>query len=165
MAGKDGKSEASGENGPKKGSKIVILLLAALLIAVLGGGGGVAYLVLKKPPADKKKAEEAREEAEPIFLPMDPFTVNLKGGQERFVQVTMTVAITDAKASEPIKARTPVLRDRVLRIIGKRTAEEMLSPEGKEKLSAEILAGVKEALPEALRKGVKEILFTSLIVQ
>lgn len=164
MAAKEIKVAAADTAAPRKSSKLLIILVAAVLVAVLGVGGTVAYLVTKKATPDKKAAE-AHEEVEPIFLPLDPFTVNLKGTQERFTQVAITLMIIDPKAVEPIKARTPVLRDRILRVIGKKTPEDMLSPEGKEKLAAEVLASVKESLPDALRKGVKEVLFTNVIVQ
>lgn len=163
MAAKDVKAGAA-EPGAPKGKKMLLLLLGALLLAVLGVGGTVVYLVAKKSAPDKKVVE-AKEEAEPMFLPLDPFTVNLKGAQERFTQVAITLMITDAKVVEPIKARTPVLRDRIIKVIAKKSSEDMLSIEGKEKLASEVLASVKESLPEALRKGVKEALFTNVIVQ
>lgn len=160
MAGKDDK----GADTPKKTSKLVVLLLAAVLVAVLGVGGVVAYVLTKKPAVDKK--EDPKEvQAELQFIPVDPFTVNLKGNQERFAQIFISIAISDPKIAEPIKARQPILSDRILKLIAKRTPEELLTGEGKEKLAAEILASVKDALPEPMRKGVKEILFTKFIIQ
>lgn len=167
MAGKEAAKDDKGAEAPKKTSKLVVLLLAAVLIAVLGVGGVVAYILTKKPTADKKVKEDEpkAEQAELQFIPVDPFTVNLKGNQERFAQIFISIAISDPKIAEPIKARQPILSDRILKLIAKRTAEELLTGEGKEKLAAEILASVKEALPEAMRKGVKEILFTKFIIQ
>lgn len=163
MAAKDIKATEPATE-PRKRSKLLITLLAAILVVVLGVGGTVAYLVTKKSTPDKKAAE-AKEEVEPIFLPLDTFTVNLKGTQERFAQVAITLMITDAKVIDPIKARTPILRDRIIKVIAKKTAEDMLSTEGKDRLAAEVLSSIKESLPESLRKGVKEVLFTNVIVQ
>lgn len=160
MAGKDGKIDA-GEAAPRKSNKLIVLGLALVLGIVLAGGGAVIYALM----APKATAEKKKEDPEPIFLPLDSFTVNLKGANERFAQVTVTVAIIDPKAVEPIKARMPILRDRVLRSIGKKSAEELLAADGKEKLAADILGAIKESLPEPLRKSVKDVLFSGLIVQ
>jgi flagellar FliL protein len=161
---KEMKGSAVEPTVPRKSSKMLIMLIALVLVTVIGGGGAVVYFLMKKPTTDKKSVE-AKEEQEPVFLPLDPFTVNLKGTQERFTQVAITLMIIDPKAVDPIKARTPVLRDRILKVIGRKSAEDMLSAEGKEKLAAEVLASVKDSLPETLRKGVKEVLFTNVIVQ
>ena len=160
MAVKDGKIEAS-PPALRKSNKLIVLGLAlALVLAVLGGGAAIYALFSGRPGADRGRADP-----EPIFLPLDSFTVNLKGANERFAQVAVTLSIADYRAVEPIKARMPILRDRILRTIGKKSAEDLLAADGKEKLSADILAAVKGALPEPLRKGVKDVLFSGLIVQ
>ena len=165
MAAKDASKEEKPAEAPKKTSKVVVLLLAAVLVAVLGVGGTVAYVLTKKPSTEKKAKEEEHKDEELSFIPLDSFTVNLKGTQERFAQVFVTLSISDPKTAEPIKARQPVLRDRILKIIGRKTPEELLTSEGKEKLAKEILAGVRESLPADLRKGVQEVLFTNFIIQ
>ena len=164
MATKESAKDDKVSEAPKKSSKIIVLLLVALIVVVLGVGGVVAYVINKKATPEKK-VEEHKEEVEPSFLPMDSFTVNLKGNQERFAQVFLTISITDPKDVEPIKARSPILRDRILRIIGKKTAEDLMTSEGKEKLANEILVGIKESLPAEMKKSVKEVLFTNFIIQ
>lgn len=165
MSAKPAKDDKAAGEPPKKSSKLIIILLIAVLAAILGVGGAVMYILSAKNHATEKPAKVEPHEEELIFVPMESFTANLRGNQERFAQVFVSIAVSDPKAAEPIKARTPILRDRILRIIGKKSSEELLTSEGKEALAKEILDGVKEALPESLRKGVKEILFTNFIVQ
>lgn len=181
MATKEKEGEAKSGGGGLK--KIIIIVVALILSLTLLGGGVIAYLIFSKKPHAEKKEEKPKEEERVSFIPLDSFTVNIapskepagadpaqqalikKMGPERFVQVFVTVAVTDPKTEEPIKSRIPLLRDRVLKIIAKKTAEELLSPEGKEQLAKDILATVQETVPEAHRKSVKEVLFTNFIVQ
>lgn len=164
MAGKETAAAAEAP-APKRTSKLLVISLGALLLAVLIVGGAIVLVLKSKSSAPDKKVEEKKEEVEPAYMAMDPFTVNLRGNQERVAQLSISLAIVDPHAVEPIKARTPVLKARILAIISTRTAEDLLSPEGKEKLMKEVLSAVKDNLPEALRKGVKEALLTNLIVQ
>jgi flagellar FliL protein len=173
------KKEAAGADkgaAPKKKGKTMIILVVASLIAVLGVGGGAA-LYLKKPAEEasaseddeehgEKEGKEGKAGAELTFIPMEQaFVVNLSGDQERFAQIAVSISVGDPKVGDLIKARAPLLRDRILRIVGSKTPEELLTAEGKETLAKEILAAVKEGLPSNQRKTVKEILFTSFIVQ
>ena len=174
MAAKGKEAPAEKIAAPKKG-KTMIILVAASLISLAGLGGG-AMMYLKKPaheaPADEESGDggeegsHAKASPEMTFVAMEqPFVVNLAGGQERFAQIAVTIAVSDPKVSEPIKARSPLLRDRILRIVGAKKAEELLTGDGKEKLAKEILATVKEGMPASQRKLIKEVLFTSFIVQ
>ncbi|MFN3303880.1 MAG: flagellar basal body-associated protein FliL [Roseateles sp.] len=133
------------------GKKKLIMILAAVLLLVLVGGGA-ALLLLKKKPADE--GEDGTETAEvapkvkakpkadhpPTFVPLDPFTVNLADKDvDRFAQVGVTLEMDDPKFAEQIKAYMPAIRSNVLMVLSHKTAAELLSREGKEKLAREIM--------------------------
>jgi flagellar FliL protein len=143
----------------KGGKKKLIIIIAAVLVLVLGGGGA-AFFMMKKPPADgeeagddggghgKAKAEAPAAKAKPkhdpkhppTFVPLDPFTVNLADREsERYAQVAVTLEIDDAKTADELKLYMPAIRNNILMVLSHKTAEQLLTREGKEKLATSIL--------------------------
>ena len=145
---------------PKGGKKKLIIIIAAVLVLVLVlGGGGAAFMLMKKTPADgdedtadghaKPKAEASADPAKPrpqydpkhppVFLPLDPFTVNLADKEsERYAQIGLTLEIADAKTGEDIKLYMPAIRNNILMVLSQKTAAQMTTREGKEKLARSI---------------------------
>jgi flagellar FliL protein len=138
----------------KKGSKkMLIIIVAAVLLLVLVGGGA-AFFLMKKKAADEEgaDAEEAAPKAHaverkkdahkapPTFVPLDPFVVNLADRErERYAQIGITLEIDDPHFGDELKAYMPAIRNAILLILSRKTAEELLSHEGKEQLAAEIM--------------------------
>jgi flagellar FliL protein len=100
---------------------------------------------------------------------MDAFTVNLvPENGDQFVQAVLSVEVDDAESGEKIKAYTPKIRNDVMMLLSSKKASELLTKEGKEKLSGEIRDQMNRVLdPNA--KGsdvpVRDVLFTSFIIQ
>ena len=138
-------------NAAKGGSKkkLIIIVVAALLVVLLGGGVGFMLLKKKAPADGEEGAEEtlepapaahAKPGAPPVFVPLDPFTVNLADKDvDRFAQIGITLEVIDAHTSDTIKAYLPAIRSNVLMVLSHKTSAELLSREGKEKLAREIL--------------------------
>lgn len=136
----------------KKGKKKLFLILGLVLVLLLGGGAAAFFLL--KPQAEPELDEygEPIEQAEPAhpakkaeagvppaFLPLDPFVVNLADREsERYAQIGITLQVDDAKVAEQLKTYMPAIRNGVIMILAHKTADELLSREGKEKLAAEI---------------------------
>lgn len=150
MAGdtKAKEADAAPDAKAKGGKKKLIMIIAAALL--LGGGGGGYYVVKSKQAA----AEEGDEEHEvsrskkkaPIFLALDPFTVNLSGEHNRFAQVAVTLDVANPETSEALKAIMPAVRDKVLRIVSSKTPADLLSPDGKELLSMQLATDVAKLI-------------------
>lgn len=132
------------------GSKKLIIILAAVLVLVLVGGGAAIMLLKKKPAEDEEGGEateapvkakaHAKSDHPPTFVPLDPFTVNLADKDvDRFAQVGVTLQVDDPKFADQIKAYMPAIRSNVLMVLSHKTAGELLSREGKEKLAKEIM--------------------------
>jgi flagellar protein FliL len=145
---------ASDDAKPKGGKKKLIIIIVAALL-VLGGGGGAALVIMKKQqaaaeegdehadaePAKKKKKDSKPIDpaALPVFLPLDPFTVNLADKDtERYAQIAVTLQLDEAPTAEKIKAYLPAIRNNILMVISHKTAGELLEREGKERLAKEI---------------------------
>jgi len=143
---------AAEEAAPKGGgSKKLIIIIAAVLVLVLVGGGAAVMLLKKKPAAEDEDGAEtteaptkakahAKPDHPPTFVPLDPFTVNLADKDvDRFAQVGVTLQVEDPKFADQIKAYMPAIRSNVLMVLSHKTAVELLSREGKEKLAKEIM--------------------------
>ncbi len=171
----------------KKGKKLLFILIGVVALAIVGAAA--ALFILKKNTADDEEHDEEEVAAHkpvdpksaPTFLPLDNMVVNLADtGGSRYIQVGLTLQLQDAHTGEAVKAFMPSIRSRILLILSKRTAEDVLSAEGKGKLSADIIAAVSEVMgypvPEAGEDSPKKkkrapaspvqaVLFSSFIVQ
>lgn len=138
---------------PAAGGKKKLLMIIAIAVLVLVVGGVTAVLLLKKKaPVDGEDGEDAEvaEQVEtskakpgtpPVFLPVDPFTVNLADKEvDRYAQVAVTLEVVDQKTADMLKNYMPSIRSGVLMVLSHKTAADLLSREGKQKLQKEILA-------------------------
>ncbi|KQW51859.1 MULTISPECIES: flagellar basal body-associated FliL family protein [unclassified Roseateles] len=183
---------------PKGGSKKkLIIILAAVLVLVLVGGAA-ALMLLKKKPVDED-SEDGSEQVEapaskakpksdhpPTFVPLDSFTVNLADKDvDRFAQIGVTLQVDDPKVADQIKAYMPAIRSNVLMVLAHKTAAELLTREGKDKLAKDIMreavrpmgielddddegaasAPKKKKKKARVESPVTQVLFSNFIVQ
>ncbi len=144
-----------------KGGKKKLIIMIAVAALVLVGGGVAGMLLLKKKPADTELEAEGEEAAPgkpaaaakhdpshpPVFVPLDPFTVNLADREaERYAQVGITLEIDDPKTAEQLKAYMPAVRNQILMAIADRSAAELLGREGKVQLAERVRRETSRAL-------------------
>jgi len=76
----------------------------------------------------------------PVFVPLDPFTVNLADKEsERYAQIGVTLEIDDIKTEADLKLYMPAIRNNILMVLSHKTAAQLLTREGKDKLAQSIL--------------------------
>lgn len=155
---------AAPEKKPK--SRMMLILMLSILIAAGAGGGGWFYLQHKNAEAKSTPAPEKKKP--PVFLPIDQFTVNLTGnGGDHFLQISFSLEVSDSKVVDEIKQRMPVVRSRLLLLLASKTAEELGTSEGKQKLIGELLTEARAPLPatENPSKGIENLHFSALVIQ
>ena len=181
MATKSPDAEAA---PPPKSKKMLLMVVIGVVVLALVAAGGWIYLTKKNAAAlDGEEEEEVAAVVEPTgpptYLPLDNMVVNLADpGGERVAQVGITLELAGVLEVEKVKAYLPTIRSDVLLLVSQRTADELLSREGKEKLAEDILAAASKhfgkAAPAAKgdkKKGngngnpVRGVLFSSFIVQ
>ena len=179
--------EAQEAAAPPKSKKMLIIIIAAVLVVVLGGGA--AFFIIKKKQAaeeedgDDEHAAVVVEEHKgpPAYLPMDNMVINLADpGGERVAQIGVTLELSEEHDIEKVKAFLPTIRSEVLMLISQRTADELLTREGKQKLIDDIVAaagahfgggpaetGKKKKKEKGAEGGnpVRGVLFSSFIIQ
>ena len=184
---KDAKpAEEGAEAPPKKSKKLLIIILAAVLVIVLAGGGAAFFLLKKSDTAEDEDATEEvtkpakkkdkKKETAPVFINLDPFTVNLiPETGDQYLQVALTLELEDAHAEPDLKARMPKIRNNLTLLLSGKKASELLPKEGKEKLAEALQDEINSIIepPVKNKKGevahadgpVKSVLFTSFIIQ
>ena len=142
---------------PAKSKKKLIIIVAAAVL-VLAIGGVAAMLLLKKKPVDvdaegedgapaKHAVVKHDPKAVPVFVPLDPFTVNLADRDaERYAQVGITLEIDDPHTGDQIKNFMPAIRNHILMAIADRTAADLMGRDGKAKLAERIRRAASRAL-------------------
>jgi flagellar FliL protein len=172
---------------PKKKGKKLLFILIGVVVLALAGAGGALYVLKKNTSDDGEHAEEETmkpldAKSAPTFLPLDNMVVNLAdAGGNRFVQVGLTLQLSDTATGDAVKAFMPSLRSQILVLISQRTSEELLQVQGKEKLAADIIASISRTMGYGAPKAatgkdkvkdmadsahpVQAVLFSSFIVQ
>ncbi len=179
-----------GGDAPKKKSKLLLIIVIVLVLVLIVIGGGIAALLLLKGGKDKA-AEDSAAAAPggamqmqsavdltkpPTFVPLDPFTVNLRRDEgDHYLQVVAVLRVADPKMAESLKAFMPEIRHRINLLLSSKLPSELASTEGREDLAATITQQVNEALGfQPLRDAagrpipngpVQAVLFNSFIIQ
>lgn len=190
---------ADAGKAPAKSKKMLIIIIAAVVVLAIGGGAAFFFISKQRAaaeegvdgaePAPPPKAAHAAPKpgTPPTYLPLENMVVNLADpGGERVAQVGITFELSDATAVDTVKAYLPTIRSGVLLLVSQRTAAELLTSEGKEKLAKDILREAEVPFggghddeeeastskkPKAKRKVVHVeypvvgVLFSSFIVQ
>jgi len=182
------KDKAAAGAAPKKSKMMLIVILLLLVVAGAGGFFGWKHFKAKadttaqttapghdeeessdeeKPKKGKKKKKKEKEHGEDgATVNFEPFLVNLADKEaSRYVKTSIRLLVANKESAETIaKGETlmPRMRDTILTLLSTKTAEEMTSNEGKEKLKKEILEKVNEYLPE---EGAEDVFFTDFVVQ
>jgi flagellar FliL protein len=133
---------------PKK--KLIVIGGAVLALALALGGGAVAFLKHRAAQAAAAADDDAAPEVAgkghadpknaPIYLPLDPFVVNLADkDSDRYAQVGITLELDSGVSADQIKAYMPAIRNAILLSLANKTSKELLNREGKEQLAQEIM--------------------------
>ena len=156
-------SEEKPKSAPKKKGKLLKIMLALAVLA--GGGGRAAWYMMKQPAAEQKDA--APQEKPAIFLNLDPFTVNLQPeAEDQYLQVGLTLKISEPSAADVIKLHTPEIRNRILLLLSDKKASEISTSEGKQQLSTEILNAARQPIAsQKTQQEIIDVLFTSFVIQ
>jgi flagellar FliL protein len=141
---------------------LIVLVVAGVL---LGVGGTAAFFLMGPKPAVAEGAAEP-ELGPPGIISMETFLVNVPTSTgDGYVKVNMRLAVTPASLTGAVEGDELLqakLRDRVLTLLTSKSAEELISPLGKEGFRREI----KSVLGPLLDGGeIQEVLFSEFVVQ
>jgi flagellar FliL protein len=167
---------------PKSKSKIFVMGGIGLLVLLILGGAGFFFLKkTPKPEADEAKIEHAKKiklETAPIIVKLDQFTVKLQpdeGRPEQYMQAVVELEVIDNQSAERVKSFMSKIRANVLMLLLAKTPSDLSTPQGVEKLSAEIRNMINQILdggarpPNTMKAGpddsVQAVYLTQFIIQ
>jgi flagellar FliL protein len=154
----------------KKKSKRGLLLVIGVVVLLLAVGGFLGWRHFTGANAASANATPG-ESASAMgkvksMMNLDSFLVNLADmDSARFVKVTFRLGLDESKLGEEYASDQVILaatRDRIISVLSTKTADEILSPEGKEQLRKEIREKVNEILPKG---KVLEVFILDFVVQ
>lgn len=149
-------------------------IFAVLNLVVVGGGAFLAFKgtigyqppVLREPAAHSKLKKERKEDAtlfaDRVLYTMPPFTVNLAGTPRRLIRVEMTFEMLDKEGFEEIVRNSPRARDEIVRILNRKSFDDVETIQGKLMLKDQIAVTLNQTLKSGV---VKDIFFNDFVVQ
>jgi len=168
-------ADAAPARRPKK--KILLIGVVVLVLTLALAAGAIVFIKQRAARAAAAAGDDEGAAAEtaaatathvdpknvPIYLPLDPFIVNLADREaDRYAQIGITLELESNAASEQIKAYMPAIRNAILMILANKTSKELLYREGKELLAQEILReavrpmGIEVSTPEPVTPAPTE---------
>ncbi|MDP9126418.1 MAG: flagellar basal body-associated FliL family protein [Pseudomonadota bacterium] len=161
--------------GKKPGGKKKLVIMVAVAAIVLGGGGVGALAYMKKQKAaaaaaaaedgdagagadaGAQKAEKKKERnLHPVFVPMDPFVVNLADHEaDRYAQIGIVLEVPDEHVGEEIKTYLPAIRNNILLLLAHKSSADLAGGDGKELLAKQIRREALRAMGEEVDDEVE----------
>ncbi|MBE5203806.1 MULTISPECIES: flagellar basal body-associated protein FliL [Pectobacterium] len=151
--------------GRKRSFWLILLIIVALAAA---GAAGAAWWLL-----NQKNAATAEQEAppppEPVFMPLDTFTVNLVNADndpDRVLYVGFTLRLPDEATRTRFTNYLPEVRSRLLLLLSRQDAIALANEQGKQKLIEQIKQVLSPPLvPGQPNQVVTDVLFTAFILR
>jgi flagellar protein FliL len=158
---------------------MLLAVVAGVVAAVLGLGGCLYYLARTGRLPVQRAAVQKAEAAVPVMthnIVLEPLLVNLSDASgSSYLRVALTLRVADVadqkgaggkseenKADKGVDDAIPAVRDTVLSVLGRQTAEGLLSADGKENLKAELKTAIAKHNSDL---KLMDVFFTDFLVQ
>lgn len=126
--------------------------------------------------ADAADAEQADEEGKPksaaTYVELVPaFVVNFQDDKKRarFLKAEISILVKNADSEEALKSNRPAVRNSLVMLLSRQVYDQLMTPEGKEKLRADALVEVKAIITKVAgakhAKHIQDVFFSSLVMQ
>lgn len=123
-----------------KSKKLLFIIIGSVLMLGIAGGAGW-YFTKGDNHNDKSAKKAAKLSEKPIFVPLEPFTVNLqRENADQFLQIGISLKIFQAELEEQIKQNLPEIRSRLLLLLSGKRPSELTTSQGKKRLVNEMIA-------------------------
>ena len=183
MAEEESTEEEQQPKEKKSNMLMIIIIVVLILIILIGAVVGILLMgddeeaeTSVAPQAKEKTVSKSRSSSSSttyddsrqlsdigILYPLDTFTVNLKSDAgRRYLKVTMSLELEGEELSLELDAKSPVLRDRIIRILTSKTLEEISSKKGKQKVSTQVMDTLNAMISDGTIRG---IYFTEFVIQ
>ncbi|MBI6550499.1 flagellar basal body-associated protein FliL [Xenorhabdus lircayensis] len=143
---------------------IILLVLTAVLGAAIGG-----YSWWTMNQSANNSTAKAKVIETPVFMSLEPFTVNLIDNEDHFdrvLYVGVTLRLSDEKTRQRFHDYLPEIRSRMLLLLSRQKATDLAKDDGK----MHLVADIKKILHPTLIPGepdqeITDVLFTTFILR
>ena len=159
-------NKAESEEKPKSRKKWIVLGATAIVV------GAACFLLFAFPnllgfgKASANRDQKSAKGVEQVksVLPLEPFVVNLADTNEvRFLKATFQLGLAEEPSEESKNAAvTAAIRDSIISLLSSVSTEEILTPQGKNKLREEIRLRINSISPKL---KVLEVYIVEFVVQ
>ena len=167
--GGNGNGETKSSGGKKK---LIIIIVAVVLLLVIGI---VVFLLMSGGEEEEELPEEeqpvtdvAEPLAEPVFLPLESFVVNLKDGR-RFLKTTIQLMLSEPGAAAYLTVRIVEVKDIVLAELQELSVEDVKQSDAREALRQRLISGISQIFPSKPEwedpEPIRKVLFEEFVVQ
>lgn len=154
---------------PGKQTPWLVITLFVLLFVVAAGavvGGAWLYMSGQSDGLEVAETGPPQPPPEPVFVAVEPFTVNLHDDRGRILYVGISLKVAGEAVASRMQSHMPQVRNRILMTLTSQEADALMTQEGKKALAGTIRDAVSEPFdPAAKPLGVSDVLFTNFIVQ
>lgn len=154
------------------GSKKLLWIMIILVLLSSAGAAAAIYMVMGQGDNggenETTEAQAMPERQSPIFVEVEPFTVNLESDRSssRLLYTGITLRVGNEESKQILEEHMPQVRSRLLMVLSGKKPSELNTSEGKRVLSQEIIRQLSEPLTENQPPmDLREVLFTEFIVQ
>ena len=160
--------EGGGGGGSKK---LIIIIVAVVLLLVIGI---VVFMLMSGEEEEQLPEEEmqvtdvAEPLAEPIFLPLESFVVNLKDGR-RFLKTTIQLMLSEPAATAYLTVRLVEIKDIVLTELQELSVEDVKQSDAREALRQRLISAISQIFPSEPEwedpEPIRKVLFEEFVIQ
>ena len=165
----DDEGGGGGGGGSKK--KLIIIIVAVVLLLVIGI---VVFMLMSGEEEEQLPEEEmqvtdvAEPLAEPIFLPLESFVVNLKDGR-RFLKTTIQLMLSEPAAAAYLTVRLVEIKDIVLAELQELSVEDVKQSDTREALRQRLISAISQIFPSEPEwddpEPIRKVLFEEFVIQ
>lgn len=165
----------------KGGSNMLLIVVASVLFLILTGGGIAGYLLLNGDSevlndASKAKQTQAAQNKGAVkttrgtnyaeigqMYPMEQFVVNLYSESgSRYLKTVINFELSSEDLAVELDAKSPLVRDIIIKALSAKTYEEISTIKGKENLKDEIVLNVNGVISDG---QINNLFFTDFVIQ
>ena len=144
-------------------SRMKLLIMVCALVLLVAGGAGTWWFT-RKTETSTAHAEKHEPPAPPVFVELEPFTVNLAG--DHVLQTSVSLQVSKAEDADQLKLYQPVVKSRMLILLSSKSAEALQATQGKEALTTEIASVLKQPYLKGLTPpAIGGVYLTAFVIQ
>lgn len=150
------------------GSRKLMWVMILLLTLSSSAAAVALFMVFDQRDASAEETSATAERSAPIFLSIEPFTVNVADDDygTRLLYTGITLKLGDEESRELLEEYMPQVRSRLLTLFSGQQASALTSSEDKQRLAKDIIDELEAPLEtNQAPLAIEDVLFTEFIVQ